>query len=214
MNKVLLLILPLLLITSLHCSGQRILRVLAPYGLEDPPHILAQEGWIPLPFDTNRRGPEIQPAHSDKVMLGREAAESTAEEPLFTTIFEADIPSGSDEYLLILTAGRNQTLRGVVIADSRTQYPPGSIRFVNTIGRPIRVQLSDHQADLQHLGQAETRIKETRFERFTVRAGTYIDGQARIIFNQRRMVRADLRYLLIAYVGAEEQIEVHWLRDR
>jgi hypothetical protein len=214
MKKPLFILLTFILLANANGYADRILRVLAPYGLEDPPHIFTDQGWIVMPFDTNRRGPEIRPAHSDKILLGREAAHSTPEEPVFVTVFEAPLPVGSNEYLFILTARRNNALSGVVIDDSPERYPTGSIRFVNTIGIPIRVQLSEHQANLEHLEQTLTKVTESDFERLTVRAGAYINGQPRVIFNQRRMIRADLRYLLIAYVGAEEQIEIHWLRDR
>lgn len=214
MKLLLLLCLPWLLLSTAFSQNGLTLRVLAPYGLEDPPHILAEAGWIPLLFDTTRRGPPIQLSSSDTIVLGREAPGSTEEEPIFTPIFETPLPIGSREYLLILTPGRNGSLRGVAIDDSSGKYPPGSIRFVNTIGQTIRVQLSDHQATLEHLEQTETRIKESKFERLTVRAGAYINGQPHIIFNQRRMIRADLRYLLIAFVGEEEQIQIHWMRDR
>jgi hypothetical protein len=214
MTKMLHLLLTALLLVPCFANADRILRVLAPYGLEDPPHILTDEGWIVIPYSTNRRGPEIRPAHANKIVLGREAPDSTAEEPVFVTVFEAPIPAGGSEYLLLLTARRNRQLSGAVIDDTPEKYPPGSIRFVNTIGIPIRVQLSDHQADLEHLQQTMTRISESDFERLTVRAGAYVNGQPRILFNQRRMIRADLRYLLIAFVGDEEQIEIHWLRER
>jgi len=92
-------------------------------------------------------------------------------------------------------------------------FPPSQVRFVNLTGRRLAVQIRGQEAVLTYLETMEAERGTEGFERLIVRAAAEVDGKPRVVYNQRRLTRPGVRYLLLATLGEYQEVQVSWLRD-
>lgn len=194
-------------------------RFVAPYGLSEQLFVATEQGWQPLAYQTNRRGPAFALADGGQIVLSQEGEVDAASGlPTYEVVKQISIESSIEQALCILlpVSRRTETLGSLIINDGSEAFGAGEIRFINALGRMAYFQVDDEYLSLEHLQTGSVLLKDSGYHRILLRAAsaTERNGNPRVIFSQERMVRNDVRYLVIPIVDAERDIRILWLLDR